>query len=170
MPIRYNTNEEKLRMPEYGRLVQQMVNHACKIENRAERQAYAERIVQIMAHVSPKMRNVADFRHKLWDHLAYIADYRLDIDYPVEIQHREHEAPVHLCYPQSRIRYRHYGKLIERALNDVKAMPDTPARDRLLYQIANRMKRNLAAWKGDGATDEKVARDIEDYTDGRVKL
>lgn len=171
MNMKYNTNEEKLRLPEYGRLVQRMVQHAVEIEDRATRQAYAARIVRIMGQLQPKMRNVPDFQHKLWDHLAYISDYRLDIDWPVEVQRREEKTrPTRLSYPQSRIRYRHYGKLLERAIEKMQELPEGAKRERQLYQIADRMKRNLAAWKGDGATDEKVAHDIAAYTDGKVQL
>jgi len=169
--MKYNTNEEKLRLPEYGRLVQRMVKHAMEISDPSERQAYAERIVQVMGHLTPKMRNVPDHQHKLWDHLAYISDYKLDIAWPVQVQHREQKTkPARLRYPQSRIRFRHYGKLLERALEKIQEMPEDTKRESLLYQVANRMKRNLAAWKGDGATDEKVARDISAYTDGTLRL
>lgn len=166
----YNSTRETLKLPEYGRLVQQMVEHAITIENRAERQVYAEAIVKVMMGLNEKMKDVPDFQHKTWDHLAYIADYKLDIDYPYEVTKRDAEkaAPPKLSYPKSHIQFRHYGRLVEKALKELKESAAGPERDKLTRLIANRMKRNLADWKGDGVQDQKVARDITYYTEGRV--
>ncbi len=169
--MHYNTTEERLRMPEYGRLVQQMAEHAVSIPDRTRRQAYAREIVRIMAHLNPKMRGVPDYEHKLWDHLAYIADYKLDIDYPVEINRRDTESrPPRLPYPQGNIRYHHYGRLLEQAIQKAAEMPEGPARQCLTALIINRMKRNLGTWRGASAADAKVARDLESYTEGKIRL
>lgn len=160
-----------LRMPEYGRLVQKMAEHAMQIEERPRRQAYTERIIRVMAHLNPKLKNERDFQNKLWDHLAYITDYRLDVDYPVVIQRRDASpSPAKLPYPGKQIRYRHYGHLLEEALKNVSLMPAGAERTKLTRQVAARMKRHLAQWKGDGASEEKVRRDIDMYTDGRLTL
>ena len=169
--MKYKTNEEKLKLPEYGRLIQKMVEHACTIEDRAKRQEYAQRIVRIMAQLNPQLKNIPNFTHKLWDHLAYMANYELDIDYPVEICKREEGSrPQKLSYPQGSIRYRHYGRLIENAIKKLSEEPDDEQRESRLLLVANRMKRNLAAWKGGSATDNKVARDLEIYSDGKLTL
>ena len=167
----YNTTREKLKLPEYGRLVQNMVEYAIQIPNREERQAYAQTIVNVMLGLNPKMKDVPDFQHKIWDHLACISDYKLDIDYPFEI--KKHKAgdkkPERLSYPKNSIRFRHYGRLIEKALCELKDMPEGEEKESFTRLVANRMKRNLADWKGDGVQDTKVARDIAYYTDGQVQ-
>lgn len=167
----YNSALQRLKLPEYGRLVQSMVDHAVTIADKRERQAYAEAIVQVMIGLSPKMSDVPDFQHKIWDHLAYMADYKLDIDYPFEIRRQEesHTHPPKLSYPKSHIRFRHYGHLIEKAIDKLGDMEKGPARTEYVRILANRMKRNLADWKGDGVQDSKVARDIAYYTDGKVE-
>lgn len=166
----YNSTLQKLKLPEYGRLVQSMVDHAVTIADKHERQAYAEAIVQVMIGLNPKMSDVPDFQHKIWDHLAFMADYKLDIDYPFEIHEQEVNQipPPKLSYPKSHIRFRHYGHLIEKAIDKLSNMEDGPARTEYVRLLANRMKRNLADWKGDGVQDSKVARDIAFYTDGKV--
>ena len=165
----YNTSQAKLKLPEYGRLVQQMVEHAVAIENRAERQAYAETIIAVMGNLFPQMRNVPDFKHKLWDHLAYISGYRLDIDYPCEIEKRETgPQPAHLSYPGKPIRYRHYGHLLEKLIQKLAEMPAGPERDELTRIVAYRMKYDLAEWKGDGIEDAKVSEDLARYTNGAI--
>lgn len=167
----YNSTRSTLKMPEYGRLVQDMVDYALTIENKQERQRYAEAIVEVMTGLNPKMKDVPDFLHKMWDHLAYIADYKLDIKYPFEITRHDGERipPAKLSYPQGRIRFRHYGKLVEKAMKNLAEMEEGPKRDELTRMVANRMKRNLADWKGDGIEDSKVASDIAYYTEGKVE-
>jgi len=167
----YNSTHQTLRLPEYGRLVQEMVDYALTISDRAERQRYAEAIVSVMLGLNPKMKNEPDFQHKIWDHLALLADYELDIDYPFEVTRLdgENKKPVHLGYPKSQIRFRHYGHLVEKALAQLADMPESAERERFTRLVASRMKRNLADWKGDGVQDDKVARDIAFYTEGRVQ-
>lgn len=168
--VEYNSTREALKMPEYGRLVQDMVEYALTIADKAERQQYAETIVAVMTGLNPKMKDVSDYRHKLWDHLAYISGYQLDIDYPFEIEKKDVlKRPQKLSYPKGNIRFRHYGRLIEKALNDLQNVEDDAERDALVQLIGNRMKRNLADWKGDGVEDSKVARDIAYYTEGKVQ-
>lgn len=167
----YNSTRETLKLPEYGRMVQDMVEYALTIKDKRERQLYAEAIVQVMMGLNPKMEDVPDFRHKIWDHLAFMADYKLDIDYPFEITRQDgmRKHPSKLSYPQSRIRFRHYGRLVEKAMAELREMAEGEQRDDYIRLLANRMKRNLADWKGDGVQDEKVARDIAFYTDGKVE-
>lgn len=167
----YNSTENKLKLPEYGRMVQDMVDYALTINDKPTRQAYAEAIVTIMLGLNPKMKDVPDYRHKVWDHLAFMADYKLDIDYPYPITQRadEHKTVAKLSYPKGPIRYRHYGRLLEQALDKLKEMPEGAERDALTRLIGNRMKRNLADWKGDGVQDSKVAHDISFYTEGKVE-
>lgn len=166
----YNSTQPQLKLPEYGRLVQNMVDYALTITDKQERQRYAEAIVSVMMGLNPKMKDETDFRQKIWNHLAYMADYKLDIDYPFEITHHDGKSttPVKLSYPKSQIRFRHYGHLIEKALTQLAEMPESAERERFTRLVASRMKRNLADWKGDGVQDGKVARDIAFYTDGRV--
>lgn len=165
----YNSTRERLAMPEYGRLVQDMVHHALTIADRNERQTYAKAIITVMAGVNPGMKNVPDFRRKLWDHLAFMANYQLDIDYPFPITHyNEEKEKPHLAYPGHEIKWRHYGHLIEEAVKSLTEMPDTAQRRQLLRQVGTRMKRSLAEWKGDGVEDAKVARDIAAYTEGAL--
>ncbi len=167
---RYNSTLPQLKMPEYGRMVQEMVDYAVQLPTKDERQAFAQVIAEVMMNLNPKQKEVADYQHKIWDHLAWLSNYQFDIDYPFEVtQAKERIKPGKLSYPKTGIRLRHYGRLIERAMDDLKEMPEGAERDAYVRLVANRMKRNLADWKGDGVEDTKVARDIAYYTDGRVE-
>ena len=170
--MKYNTQREKLQMPEYGRGIQQMIEYAVTIEDRAERQRCAESIFSVMMDMQPQLREQPDYKHRIWDHIAYISNYRLDIDYPFEITRLGNEAqkPEPMKYPMKEIRQRQYGHLIEEALKLLAEMPEGEARDELLAQVANQMKQSLFIWNRDAMDEEKVESDIAHYTDGKVKL
>jgi len=159
-------------MPEYGRSVQMMVDMALQIEDREERQRCAGTIVKIMAGLLPSTASKEDDEHRLWNHLARIAHYQLDIDYPVNIVPQEevqaHPAP--LPYPMKAIKRRHYGYLVEQALDYAKTIEDEEMRRIVTEDIANQMKQDLFIWNRDSMDNALVAQDIERYTGGQLHL
>lgn len=168
----YNTQREKLIMPEYGRIVQEMVNYALTLKDREERQHCANTIIAVMGNLYAQQRDIPDFVHKLWDHLAIMSNYQLDIDYPCEIsspQDGEKEKP-RVEYPMQKIRYRHYGHLVETLLGKLRDMPEGEERDQLTKQVIVQMKRSLSVWNKDVLSSEKIVSDIALYTDGQVQL
>ena len=168
----YNTHRKRLRMPEYGRGIQEMVDYALTLTDRDERQRCANTIVTIMGNMFPHLRDVPDFKHKLWDHLAIMADYKLDIDYPYDIEPGKGtiSKPEPLSYPMKKIRYRHYGYLLESLIGEIDGMPEGPQRDELALLAALQMKRSLGNWNHDAMDDLKVAADLEHYTQGRIHV
>ena len=168
----YNTTREKMAMPEYGRGVQQMVEHCKTIADRDERLRCAKTIIATMANMAIQTADKEDFQKKLWNHLAIIANYDLDIDYPVEIERIDDEnaRPEHLPYPQKRIRRRHYGAIVEEFAEHLATMEDTPEREELTMLVANHMKRDLSNWSADSMSDEKLADDMAQYTDGKLQI
>ena len=159
-------------MPEYGRAVQEMVMHAVGLPQREERQRCAQTIVEIMANMQPQIRELPNYREHLWNHVAYISGYQLDVDYPYPVTRLDGEAkrPEPLHYPMKRIRNRYYGNLVEQQLQHLSEMPEGEERDAFLELVANQMKQTLFDWNRDAMNDEKVAQDIERYTEGRVHL
>lgn len=169
---KYNTQLKKLPLPEYGRSVQNMVDHCLTIESRKERQACAETIVNIMANQYPELRGNADFVPMLWDHLALMADYRLDIDYPCEILKKDEIEPKPHPVPnlQGPIRYRHYGVVLERLIIEASEFPDNEERDVLVAMICNQMRKFLTNWNKEICNDDKIAADLEELSFGRLVL
>lgn len=167
----YNTQREKLILPEYGREVQKMVDHAITIEDRTERQHCAETIVQIMGKMLPQNNN-EDHEQMLWDHLALMSGFKLDIDYPYDVTQALKIAskPEPLGYPMTNIPVRHYGKTMFEVFEHLKTMPEGPERDELVRITANQMKRSLMQWGHGSADDEKVASDLARFTDGVIQL
>ena len=168
----YNTQREHLILPEYGRTIQKMVDICVERDDRQERQLCAESIVAIMAEMNPVVRQIPDYEHKLWDQLAILSDYRLDVDFPFDLLRREEiqAKPKPLKYPMQRIRYRHYGHLIEAFMEKLKDMPEGPERSQLLSMMANFMKRSLYNWDRDAMNDDKVMSDVADLTGGCVSV
>lgn len=161
----YNTERLPLKLPEYGRLVQEMVEEAKKITDKEERQVYALTIIRVMKSLKPNKYNVAHYDQKLWEHLAYMADYALDIDYPVEVlENTMFSKPASIAYPKKEAKQRQYGHLVERWLDKVAQMPAEEGREALSFSLANYMKACLVEKSGTYVTDEKVAHDMAAYT------
>lgn len=168
----YNTQREKLILPEYGREIQNMVDHAISLPTKQERQLCAETIVAIMDRMYPQNRENADYKQKLWDHLAIMSDFKLDIDWPYNVEQAKHMAtkPQPMDYPMTRIPVRHYGKMLFEIFEQLKQMEPGEERDHLVRLAANQMKRNLYQWSHGSCDDEKVASDLARFTDGKIQI
>ncbi len=170
--MKYNTQRSKLFLPEYGRCIQQMVDHAKTIANRDERLRCACTIVSLMANMQEQHGDPEDFKQKMWNHLAAMSNYELDIDYPVEIERHDETCKPHehIPYPQKNIRKRHYGAIVESLTRKLCEIEDKEERNALAAFVANQMKRSLANWNRDAMDEEKVLDDLARYTDGKVQL
>ncbi len=168
----YNTQREKLILSEYGREIQDMVNYALTLEDKAERQHCAETIVQIMGRMTPNNTDAESKKQKLWDHLAIISNFKLDIDYPVDLSTAHHLTgnPEPIAYSHNRIPVRHYGKMIYDTLQKIKDMEQGTQRDELIRQTANHMRNSLSQWGHGSIDEERVISDIENFTNGKVQL
>ncbi|MCQ2210178.1 MAG: DUF4290 domain-containing protein [Paludibacteraceae bacterium] len=159
----YNTQMEKLILPEYGRNIQNMVNHCLTIEDREERTACAYAIVNTMGNLFPQLRDLSDFKHILWDHLAIMSNFKLDIDYPYEVIKEEklNTKPERIEYSNSEnIRFVHYGKLIHSLIEKAIEMEQGEERDQLEIMIANYMKKSYITFNKDGVDDLKIFDDL----------
>lgn len=168
----YNTQRETLLMPEYGREIQRMIDHAITLPDKEERLRCAKTIVRLMATKVPQIRDNNDFEQTLWDHLYLMSHKQLDIEWPFDISEAEkfHNKPQPMQLPQGDIRLRHYGRLVCELLNKLKEMPEGAEREELIRLTANQMKRDLIQWGHGSIDDEKVADDMARLTDGAVQL
>ena len=170
--MEYNTQRKKMELPEYGRSVQNMVDHALTIEDREERQRCANTIINIMGGMFPHLRDVPDFKHKLWDHLAIMADFKLDIDYPFEIVKKEDLVvkPEQLAYPNAGFRYRHYGRFLEAMVKKSVEIENEEEKLQLINLLAIQMKKDLNNWNKEGIEDQKIVDDLREYSNGTIDL
>lgn len=158
----YNTQREKLVLPEYGREVQSMVDYAVALPTKAERQSCANAIIAIMRRMFSQSADAEGFERKLWDHLAMMSNFKLDIDYPFDVTEAQTilSKPEPMTYPMNNIPVRHYGKMMFELFDKLKTMPEGPDRDALVRMVANQMKRDLMVWGHGSSDDEKVASDL----------
>lgn len=168
----YNTQREHLVLPEYGREVQQMVDYCVSLKSRAERQRCANTIIAVMERMMPHTYENKDYRQKLWDHLALMSGFQLDIDYPCDITEAQKmlQKPAPMRYPMKRIPVRHYGNMMFEVFELLKNLPNGAECTELTRLAANQMKRDLVLWGHGSSDDEKVASDLADYTDGKIQL
>jgi len=158
-------------LPEYGRNIQKMVEYLKTIQDREERNRMAQAVINVMGNLNPHLRDVVDFKHKLWDHLAIIADFELDIDFPYEIPKREilFEPPKRVPYSQSNLKFRHYGKVLENFVNAAAKMPDGPEKDSYVHTIANHMKKSYLTWNKEIVNDDVILKDMATLSNGKLQ-
>ena len=171
MDMEYNTAQPKMIIPEYGRNIQKMIAHAVGVKNQAERNKVAQAIIQVMGQLNPHLRDVTDFKHKLWDHLFIISDFKLDVDspYPKPTAETFQTKPEKLKYPSNDIRYKHYGKTIERIIEKATAYKEGDEKNALIESIANLLKRSYLNWNRDSVNDEVILAHLKELSKGKLK-
>lgn len=170
--MKYNTEEKRLALPEYGRNIQNMVDYCVTIEDREERKRCANTIINVMGNLFPHLRDVNDFKHILWDHLAIMSDFKLDIDYPYEIVRKENlnTRPPRIPYSNSHFRYRHYGKTLELMIKKATTYPEGPEKDQLIKLLATQMKKSFLTWNKETVDDRKIFKDLDELSNGEIVL
>lgn len=170
--MRYNTQQKRMPLPEYGRSIQDMVNHALTIQDSAERQRCANTIINIMGSMFPHLRDVPDFKHKLWDHLAIMSDFKLEIKYPYEVIRKDNliTKPDTIPYPAIRMRYRHYGRTMEVLIKKACEYPEGDEKRNLVALICNHLKKDYIAWNKETVDDRKIAEDLRELSHGELQM
>lgn len=169
----YNTTRPALLYSEYGRNIQNMVKYIKTLESKEERNKHAQAVIDLMGFLNPHLRDVADFKHKLWDHLFIIADFDLDVDSPYPIPSKESldTKPQRIPYPSNKIKYKHYGKTVELMIEKAKSIKDEPERkSNMVASIANFMKMSYVTWNKDSVSDESIINDLKVLSTGELVL
>lgn len=170
--LTYNSQLKKLALPEYGRNIQQMVDYCCTIEDREERNNCAHSIINTMSNLLPQLNQEADYQHKLWDHLAIMSDFELDVDYPCQVIKRENlnTKPEPVKYKLEPIKMRHYGKIVDLMIQRACEYPDGDEKEALVMLIANHMKKLIYQINNEDVDDAKIFKDLEFFSRGKIKL
>jgi len=170
--MEYNTTRNRLIIPEYGRNIQRMIEYAIKLKDREERNKAAKSIVAVMGYLNPQLQSVTDFKHKLWDHLFIIADFKLDVDSPYPIPPKEtlKVKPQRVPYPNTQIKYKYYGRNMEQMIRKLAELEDNPKKDMIAHSLANFMKMSYLTWNKDTVDDSTILGHLESLSNGKVKL
>lgn len=170
--LTYNTQQKRLVLPEYGRNIQSMVDYCMTITDKEERTRAAYSIIAAMSNLFPELKSDGQYSSKLWDHLAIMSDFKLDIDYPCEIISADNlqTPPNKVGYDNGINRRRHYGKTIQSMIDAAMKVDDDEDRKELILLIANQMKKILSSSTTDEIDDAKVFNDLYEMSSGNIKL
>ena len=168
----YNTGREKLILPEYGRNIQQMIADVKTIEDREKRNEQVRAIIQVMAMLNPQVKEMADYKRKLWDHLQMIAGYDLDVDspYPVPEKPFQAEKPDPIPIDKSQVKAACYGRNIENMINLIATREEGEAKTEMIRMLALYMRQQYLIWNKDNVADATIFADMEKLSDGKLKV
>lgn len=170
--LEYNSEREHLIIPEYGRHVQKLVNHCVSLENKEEKNKMAHAIIDVMGNLQPHLRDVPDFKHKLWDQLYIMSDFRLDTESPYPTLSKEEltAKPEALSYPKSASKYRFYGNNIQIMIDTALTWEEGEMKEALVYTIANHMKKCYLNWNKDTVDDKVIFKHLTELSGGKLNL
>mgnify|MGYP003641425206 CR=1 FL=1 len=170
--LEYNSKREHLIIPEYGRHVQKLVNHCVALENEEERNKMAHAIIDVMGNLQPHLRDVPDFKHKLWDQLFIMSDFRLETESPYPTPSKEEltAKPGALNYPKSASKYRFYGNNIQIMIDTALTWEEGEMKEALVYTIANHMKKCFLNWNKDTVDDYVIFKHLTELSGGKINL
>ena len=170
--MEYNTALPKLKMREYGRHIQKLINHCLVLEDREERNKCAYAIAEIMVQLFPELNGEGVQSRKVWDHINLISGFKLDIDFPVEVLsvNEMRKSPSNIPYPKKTDRFRVYGSNLVNMIKEISKMEGGVEKDRLIFLVANQMKKLLINENADIATDRRVFNDIREITNGGIDI
>ena len=170
--MKYNTSRNKLVIPEYGRNVQKMIEYAMTIEDKEKRNKHAKLIVSVMGQMNPQFRDSIDNRHKLWDHMIIISDFKFDVDSPFPYPSKDilYAKPDKLPYKNNDIPFRQYGINLNLIIEKAIEYEDGPEKDALVKTIANHLKKSYLNWNRDSVNDELITKHLDVLSKGKLKL
>lgn len=170
----YYTENNALILPEYGRNIQNMVEHCLTIQDKDDRQRCAETIIETMNMVSGRDKERDDYWQVLWDHLYIMSDFKLDVDFPYEVTTREEFETKMKCAlvneDVAKPIYRHYGKIVEGMIDHVLSLPEGEERMSLAKETALQMKRSYVQWNKETVNDSKIFADLFELSKGKIYL
>ncbi len=170
--LEYNSERPKLIIPEYGRHIQKLVDHCTALPTKEERNKMAQAIIDVMGNAQPHLRDVPDFKHKLWDQLQIMSNFKLDVDAPFEVVSKEelYTKPEPLAYPKSASKYRFYGNNIQTMIDVALSWEEGDLREALYYTIANHMKKCYLNWNKDTVEDQVIFEHLYELSNGKIDL
>jgi len=172
MEMEYNTERPKMMIPEYGRNVQKMIDHAVKLPDKEERNNAARAIIEVMGQLNPHLRDEDDYRHKLWTHLFIMSNFEIDVDSPYDIPNEDEIAlkPDSLAYPKNKIRYGHYGHNVQKIINNLANIKDEEERETVTTRLANLMKKLYISYNNQAVENEFISEQLSELSKGKLEV
>lgn len=166
----YNTQRKKLMMPEYGRHVQKMINYVKNIPDKEKRNEQIRAVLNVMGILNPQLRDINDFKHKLWDHIQIISDFEIDIDspYPVPTKETFTTKPNSIPLQSTPLRMAHYGRNIQNMVHMVAEKPEGEVKNNMIKILATYMRQQYLIWNKDTVSEQVIFADILTLSNGKL--
>ncbi|WPO82117.1 DUF4290 domain-containing protein [Chryseobacterium sp. JJR-5R] len=170
--MEYNTQKTQLQLPEYGRIIQQLVERCKELSSKEERNEMAMAIIDFMGQRNPQLRDEDNYKHKLWDHLFILAEYDLDVDspYPFPTMEQLAEKPKRMEYPKLQGDFKFYGKSILQLIEKAIELQEGDEKEALIEVIANNMKKSYNVYNKEHVTDDVIFRHLKELSENRLDL
>lgn len=170
--LSYNTERPPLRIPEYGRSIQSMINYAMRIESREERNKAAQAIIDVMGQINPHLRDIEDYNHKLWTHLFIMSDFELDVDSPYPLPEKENlgKPPKLMKYPSNKAKYGHFGFYSEKIIKTISQSEDAEEKEFAAEVLGNLLKRDYVLFHTQSVENESIASYLKELSEGKIVL
>lgn len=170
--MEYNTSRPHLKFAEYGRHIQKLVEHTLTVTDDAERNKLARIIINAMGQLNPSVKDFSDFKHKLWDHLHLISDFKLEVDSPYAKPEKDaiHPKPEKISYPSYRVPLRHYGNTLFKMMDEACKIEDGSKKDAFIVSIANFMKQSYVSYNRDNVSDEQIIAQLGKLSEGQLQV
>ncbi|MFT4758402.1 MAG: hypothetical protein ACI9XO_000499 [Paraglaciecola sp.] len=171
----YNSQMEKLEIPEYGRNVQTLIRHAKEITDLDERQFFVEKVVHLMMQMHPQNKNLDDYRDKMWKHVFRIANFDLPGVIPpngaIPTPENTRKRPDRVPYPFVARKFRHYGHHVQTLIDKAIEMEDGEVKKGFVQVIGSYMKLAYRTWNKDHyVSDDLIIEELESLSKGKLKL
>ncbi|MGB0850829.1 MAG: DUF4290 domain-containing protein [Bacteroidia bacterium] len=172
MDLKYNTQDEIIKLSEYGRGVQEMVEHLKLEKDRDKRNILAHTVHKVMVNLNPDIKNQNNYEQTVWDHMHEIANYELDIDndYPAPEPSAKEESPEHLGYKSVLSKYRYYGRNLIDMIDGAKDMEDGELKSMYINYIASFMVNSSRNWNDEELTPNQVVQHLADLSQGKLQV
>lgn len=170
--LEYNSERPGMAIPEYGRHVKKLVDHCVQLKDKEERNKMAKAIIDVMGNLQPHLRDVPDFKHKLWDQLFIISEFKLEVDspYPQPSKEELQEKPEKLAYPKAASKYKYYGHNMQTMIDIAVSWEQDEKKDLLIQTIGNHMKKCYLIWNKDSVSDSIIKKHLEDLSENKLTL
>ncbi len=171
--MEYNTTRPQLRYTEYGRIIKSYVDHILTIQDREKRTRAARTVIDMMMMANPQFKNIEEYKHKLWDHLYIMSDFKLDVDAPYPApppEAADFKRPEHMHYPDGKIKNQTFGKNFERFIERAIVCDDPEKLKGYAETAAYYIKLAYLNWNNEHVTDESVKSDLYNLSNGKLSV
>lgn len=157
-------------LKEYGKNIQKLVDYVKTVSDKAKRTEYAYALVELMKQLNPLLKTEND--QKLWDDLYIMSDFELDVDAPFPMPEKEllGKKPQMLGYPQGEVRFKHYGRNIEKLIENAIEIENDEEQEAALVFIGQLMRSFHSTWNRENFDDAIIIDDIKTLSKGKLHI